>query len=433
MGEIAKLDNVRAIVYNMVLKRIDAMMLMSPESNFDHCLTAAPFAIALLGEIISILADTDITLEEKPPRYGFKHLCRPNSFRASLVQVINAERSSFNEAHTIMDQLFLQSGNVDGHVENTIRILLRGTPNEVIKMLPMSLTKIQNIPDVSLNLANAVEERFISVVELTAELLEACTITFAVVNEKSREIERAIKVAKVQREHREKVVKVSERRLLNMKTEDREMAHLKIKHIAVNKIRATLVKCIKALVGFREQWVTLLRYFQAISNIIQCCLRTALQDFVCAAKSGQEIKMGDLSTNVSNNLRDFIFERASEASKIAYVVCAISKTYVQISNKHLMDMITCLGHIIARDSQKEGQEILIKKRVLHRGCYKAQKAIQSIVLKQKLEFNQNIEERVRKIEEIQAKLTHFEPKREEKIKKSNGMKTFTDAELADLI
>lgn len=701
MGEIAKIDKDLASICKGEDKKNDAMMLMSPESNWDQFLTPAPFAIALLGELILISSDTDFSLEEKPPRDGFKHLRYPNSFRASLVQVSNEGWSAFNEAHTSMDQIFLHSGNVDGHVKNAVRFLLQGSPNEVEKMLPMSLSKIQNIADESLNLAKAIEERFVGVMELTGELLEACTNTKGVYDEKSRETEIAIKVAKTQREHREKEVKESERRLQNMEKEvkdaqsdfkdaidkiptggsllklaagealvdgirgitslpgllkqkvkksigdvfkdddsgerdeayyDRElsiqrvyaqvsvitenvesileivagefddhgnecpdltsvlngnldflktslencrsnikgevksgkpgaralkicnegimictdlkaavksiqsenpqnqtkrvtrarklqqeaqtlnveaskaqgknpldnksphlskmptessspsavnaatenarfktelaketlkdakrrqekssdelresnekliqvlteMAQLDLKHIDFNKIRDTLVKGIKALAMVREQWGKLVRFFQMLSNLIKCCLHTSLQDFVDQAKMGRELKMGDSSTPLSNIFRDVIFEQASKASQIAYVVRAISGTYVQISNEHLMDKITCLGRLVALDPKKDEHEILIRRRELHSGCSKAQKSIQSIVLKQKAEFNQNIEERMRKIKEIEAKLPPIEPKREEEIKKSvsDGMTNFSNDEMEDLI
>ncbi|CAG2234876.1 unnamed protein product [Mytilus edulis] len=100
MGEIAKIDKDLASICKGEDKNNDAMMLMSPESNWDQFLTPAPFAIALLGELILISSDTDFSLEEKPPRDGFKHLRYPNSFRASLVQVSNEGWSAFNEAHT---------------------------------------------------------------------------------------------------------------------------------------------------------------------------------------------------------------------------------------------------------------------------------------------------------------------------------------------
>ncbi|CAC5415256.1 unnamed protein product [Mytilus coruscus] len=123
------------------------IVLVGDESNWDQFLTPAPFAFALIGELILISSDTVFSLEKKPPRDGFTYLRYPNSFRASLIQVTYAGLSDFNEAHTSMDQIYLHSGNVDGNVKNAVRFLLQSTPNEVDSFLPMSLTKIQYIAD----------------------------------------------------------------------------------------------------------------------------------------------------------------------------------------------------------------------------------------------------------------------------------------------
>ncbi|CAG2252745.1 unnamed protein product [Mytilus edulis] len=60
--------------------------MIAPNSNWDQCLTPAPCAIALLGDLILKSADTDFSLDEKPPTDGFKLLRYPNLFRTSLVQ-----------------------------------------------------------------------------------------------------------------------------------------------------------------------------------------------------------------------------------------------------------------------------------------------------------------------------------------------------------
>ncbi|CAG2213410.1 unnamed protein product [Mytilus edulis] len=177
MDEIAKIGKAVASVCKEDDNRSDDIMMMAPDSNWDQFLTPAPCAIALLGDLILISADTDFSLDEKPPRDGFKLLRYPNSFRESLVQVSNAGWGAFNEAHTSMDQIRLHSGNVDGHVKNAVKFLMQGTPDEVNRMLPMSLSKIQNIADESLLLAKASEDRFVGVMELTGELLEASTNT----------------------------------------------------------------------------------------------------------------------------------------------------------------------------------------------------------------------------------------------------------------
>lgn len=213
------------------------------------------------------------------------------------------------------------------------------------------------------------------------------------------------------------------------------MAKLDLQKIDFNQIRDTLVRGIKALAEVREQWGKLVRFFQMLSNLIKCCLHTSLPDFVDEAKAGREIQMKDYKTPLSNIFRDVIFEQASKASQIAYVVRTISGTYVQVSNEHLMDKITSLGRLIALDPKKDEHEIRRRRAELHNGCAAAQRSIQSIVLKKKAEFNQNIDERMRKISEIEAKLPPIDKKREEEIKESVscGIENFSKDEMDDLI
>ncbi|CAG2234874.1 unnamed protein product [Mytilus edulis] len=144
-----------------------------------------------------------------------------------------------------------------------------------------------------------------------------------------------------------------------------EMAKLNLQKIDFNQIRDTLVKGIKALADVREQWGKL----------------TSLKDFVDTAKSGREIQMKDYKIPISDIFRDVIFEEASKASQIAYVVRTISCTYVQISNEHLMDKITSLGSLIALDPKLDGHVIQRRRGELHDGCAAAQRSIHTIVLK----------------------------------------------------
>ena len=183
------------------------MMLMAPEANWDQFFTPAPFAIALLEDLIIISAGTDFSLEEKPPKAGFKHLRYPHSFRASLVQVSNSIWDAYSEAHTSMDRIRLHSLNVDTHVKNALKFLLKGSPEEVELMLPLSLNKIDKIANEILQPPlKIIENHFVFVMQLTAELLEACTNTIGVYDSKAKE-EAVHKEQKAMKDRLEKMEK----------------------------------------------------------------------------------------------------------------------------------------------------------------------------------------------------------------------------------
>ncbi|VDI60659.1 Hypothetical predicted protein [Mytilus galloprovincialis] len=465
MDEIAKIGKAVASVCKEDDNRSDDIMMMASDSNWDQFLTPAPCAIALLGDLILISANTDFNLDEQTHRDGFKKPRYPNSFQESLVQVSNAGLSAFNEAHTSMDQIRLHSVDVDGQVKNAVKLLMQGTPEEVKRMLPISLSKIQNIVDESLLLAKASEDRFVGVIELEGELLEASTNTKGVYGKKTKEKEIAIEVArtefrmkeikKAQSEFKEAInilplggdligiavcealmegvrnittfpskmsegikkkqsgslsavtaaienaryktelaketlrdAKRHQEKLAKELSESNEkltkvlmnMTKLESKEIDFATIRETLVKGINALSEVREQWGKLVHFFQLLSNLIRGCLHSSLTDFVEQAIIGREIQMTNDDAPLSNKLRDVIFEQASKASQVAYNVRTITGTYVQISNEHLMDRITCLGLLVALDPRKDELEIRRKHEELHNGCQEAQKTILSIVM-----------------------------------------------------
>lgn len=697
---MADIDKSLDSITKGVDKKNDALMMMSPECNWAQFLTPAPFAIAILGDLLLISTDTDFSMEENSPADGFKLLKYPSSFRACLVQVTNGGWTAFNTAHTNMDQIRLLCRNVDGHVKNAVRFLLEGTPNEVEKILPMSLNKIQKVADDCLQLVNEVEEGFVGLMSLIAELLEASTNTKGVFEKKRKETEIAIQiatthkarlnedveeskirlktlnaeVADAQTEFKEAIdsipsggdilclmagealveglrtigtlgtslysaksqgdksqqstgcvqqtgptaenidellsnqnvykrvgviyqhicvlgdlttgkfdennkpspnwtrianegsyiIKILQRALSEVDIEknsgelrervslichdaisvcselqnisknltisnddskvvnsvsrvnslkieaqtlnaearkglganplDRkspylsqvptqststsvvqavaenaryktklaketlkdaklrqekssdelrksnekltqvliDMRKLDIEKVDFDSIRETLVKGINALAELREQWGKLVRFFQMVSNIIKVCLNTSLKEFVDQGKIGRELKMGDYSAPLSNIFRDVIFEQASKSSQISFVVCTIADAYVQISNKHVMDQITALGRLIALDCTKDKQKIVLERNKLFSGCLQAQNSIRDIVMRKKDEFAANVDARIAKISEIEAKLPAIAPKKEQEIQDSVS-KGFTGENVDDLI
>ena len=713
-------------------KKDDMMLMISSQANWDQFLTPAPLAISLLGELILVSTKTDFSLTERPPTDGFKYLRHPDSFRACLVQVSNDGWSAFNEAHTNMDQIRLHSSNVEKHVKNAVKFLIGGSPDEVERMVPMSLNKVREIADSCLDLAIGMEDQFVNVIHVTGELLESCTAVTGTYEQRYKDTETALVMAKKQKEvversrdemkercaifqkdieeahkdfkeamtqiptgaravaysltggvlngingavkmlpnfsmivnaatRREKVIvntptrqkneadeipntcnegmvqksakslitwmlpsfiqpandptrakacpssttsngsltqqtekhkaytyasiicplvdelhmvatgnlrngeqypdlsdqsrdsvnsikhilKSKEKRFAGLETDsspkeiglkicqkgvricemiealfsisddhngakgksivieildlkktadefnvnaklktgtnpletkppntakchDQEpdssdnllesqtkaarfktetakevfldaqrrhdeaykqmlakneqlakiisdMAKLDIDKVDFDSIKQTLASGIKALADVREQWGQLVRFFQMMSNLIKCSLHTSLKDFIDYSKKGRELKLGHLP--LSATFRDLIFNQATEANRVAYAVQVISKTYVEVSNNHLMDRVTKLNQLIAVDPSN-AHEIQLKRNDLHNGTRAAQKAILSIMRRERQEFDERLEGRIRQIErEVEAVLPPLPAKEIEAIKK----------------
>ena len=213
-----------------------------------------------------------------------------------------------------------------------------------------------------------------------------------------------------------------------------EMKELDLKEIDMEKIRKTLVKGIQALGELREQWGKLVRFFQMLSNLVKCCLSTSLKTFVQTSRN--RFAQGD--SGMSATMRDVIFEQAFQANQIAYVVNSISSVYVEVSDKHLMERITCLGKLIALDPDSNKHEIMLRREELNQGCEEAQEAIRRIALKKKREITEAFDKRIGRIEsEVEALLPPISEERAEEIKekvKSNiaMSKADIEAEVDDL-
>lgn len=669
-SSIQKIDKAIASINKGSDKKEEMKIMMAPYASWDQFLAPAPLSIALLGQLILVSAESDFSLQDKKNEIRFKLLKYPDSFRACLVQVSNKGWGAFNKAHTNMDQIRLHSGNVDGHVRTAVKFLLQGQPQEIELMLPNALKSIENIADECVILATSVEKEFVDVMELVAELLEACTRAKGQYEEDLKEVEIAIQVAQQNRKSIEQAQKEAEKkreemmrqmkdaekdykeamesvpstgdlvglaatemllgvvksvsnvftgglanvlsgggkkssqvtgifkarsdssdsdsskrygaiqnalslvgkieietakikklvtgnksegrkgpewdniereaRMINKKLENyikrdipktasnkerltrictdgmkicetllelkismnkdeedveevmsraeelstaaetvseglkialggntlenksprqakqeipqsqdddglvksalqnarfktesakqnlketraiyekscqdvdekmkqmgevlAELAGLQPKKIGLETIRKTLIKGMHALGELREQWGKLVKFFQMLSNLVKCCLQSSLKEFV--STSSMQMQLTERGMAMSDTMRDVLFEQAFKANQIAYVVNSISSVYVEVSDKHLMDRITCLGKLIALDPDQDRQEIMMKREELNQGCQEAQEAIKRIANQKKKEIEEAFDKRIGRIEhEVEA-------------------------------
>lgn len=643
--------------------REEMELLVGPYANWEDFLVPTPYCICLLGELMIISTTTDFSLDKNPPKEGFKLIRYPKSFRACLMQVANSGWDAFNEANKNMDQIRLLSANVPSNLNVAVTILLNGTVEDIEDSLPIPMNAIKDTADECLALATCVEQKFVDVMSLTAELLEACVNAKGSYEQEAKETRIALEVAEANKKVAEEQKKMSEeayrhleksvdnaekackdalnsmpsgwdmvgmmavegianaataaisgistmmfhakvpkqqssskqtnetgvayqmtidndsveayskishvkgitdplfllcfpkntlvtnlkekeeavmrilRQLSNMSAEIQskvnnlemdnlkdiittgidlskdlleaagamtvseeesnalskralelkqkinifevqgkallatnpsnisgtslrslpdppekqdsavkqvvenarfkveqasaqlentrerydkacdklmenneklgkvmaDIAKLNIENISFEKIRETLGKGIKALGELRQQWSKIVMFFQMMSNLIKCSLNKSLTSFLEHANTAEMRRLEGKS--VSMVKRDMIYKQAFQGAKIAHVVNMIAGCYVEISNKHLMSRIAGLGKLLGFDPEKEMDEILKERRLLHQGLQEAQKSIKDLIIKKKKEFDRNSVERANKIKcELQAAL-----------------------------
>ena len=109
-----------------------------------------------------------------------------------------------------MDQVRLMTAQVPEHLKDAVKILLQGEDEDLEDLLPIKLSAIQSIADKCVALASSVEKKFKEVMDLTGEVLESSTSVKGTYEDKLRDVEAELAVAKKNRETAAERKKLSE-------------------------------------------------------------------------------------------------------------------------------------------------------------------------------------------------------------------------------
>uniref|UniRef100_A0A3B1IP08 Uncharacterized protein n=1 Tax=Astyanax mexicanus TaxID=7994 RepID=A0A3B1IP08_ASTMX len=401
--------------------RNQTKLLMQPYTNCEEHLTSAPLSIAILGELVFISSKTDFSINKNPPKDGYKHIRYPDSFRVCLMQVCNSGWGAFNEAHKNMDQIRLHTMRVPDYMKIAVKILFQGNYKVVEAHLPDQLENIRVIADECLDLAGSTEKRFTDVINIIQELLEACvnaehfygeelerveretqTNQTENVKQKKSASERASENARFRIEQSRAQLKETmgfyEKSVENMEKNKKELTEIlitmrncEVKEIDFNTTIQMLVKGMDAMGRVKEQWEKMVRFFSMVSNIVKTSLTRTLKDFASTSEKTQS-----LSYNSKLFSKDLLYNQAFQATNIASLGHMISATYTEVSEKYLMDRVSSLGKLMAMD--KEKPEFEQERLQLQNSCDEAQKAILSLVLKNKDDFERKTNARLEKID-----------------------------------
>ncbi|CAF3991419.1 unnamed protein product, partial [Rotaria sordida] len=84
------------------------------DGEWEHLMTAGPLVVNYVANLLVLASKRDFPLS-RPPFFAFQHITDPNSFRATLSQVVGAMYSALIGAHTAMDRIQLNVQQVPGH------------------------------------------------------------------------------------------------------------------------------------------------------------------------------------------------------------------------------------------------------------------------------------------------------------------------------
>ncbi|XP_051576461.1 uncharacterized protein LOC127453814 [Myxocyprinus asiaticus] len=199
--------------------RNQTKLVMQPYANWEEYLTPAPLSIAILGELVFISSTTDFSINKNTPKDGYKFIKYPDSFRACLMQVCNTGWHAFNEAHTSMDQIRLHTATVPDYMKTAVKILFQGDDEVVQAHLPDQLDNIRVIADECLVLSTATEKRFMDVINIIQELLEACVNAEHFYGEEMEAIKNKLEENKMREQSAQETKKRTEKAVSAMENE----------------------------------------------------------------------------------------------------------------------------------------------------------------------------------------------------------------------
>lgn len=175
-----------------------------------------------------------------------------------------------------------------------------------------------------------------------------------------------------------------------------KLTELDIKNIDFKKIRETLIEGIKVIAELRNRWTEITRFFRIISNIVKVGLHIEIKQFIEAVEVDSELKMSKI--DVSDQIRNLIYQNVFKASIYAYYVRSMSSAFVEVSGKHLISDITSLGSLIALDPEMDKNEIQKQQKSLSDKCAATQKTIETLAIDRRKQFEKYLETRISTIE-----------------------------------
>ena len=198
------------------------------------------------------------------------------------------------------------------------------------------------------------------------------------------------------RKKQEEIIRSIKKNSERMEETLNELASIKIKNVDFNTIKAILVKGLNTIQDIRREWGIMIRFFQTISSLIKMNLHSHIEDLVEITDFGSnEIVKNDKLPDLK---RQLFFKEVFHVSTMVYAINGLSSTYVEISEKYLINDINSLPGLIALNPKTEQKEIEQKRNDLLESCKNAQREISTIIMKKREQCKADMDEKIRLIE-----------------------------------
>ncbi|TBU23615.1 hypothetical protein BD311DRAFT_768173 [Dichomitus squalens] len=157
-------------------------------------LLPAPMAVSILGQLTLVATATDFKLVK--PADGFKHVRYPDSFRATITQLVNSGALALNRSFVNFDEINKRCAAIRPGVNNIVQLLVghpdntaRENEQAIERYLPNQINSLSRTVEACLEKAKETDRVFNQLLELTMEIHEACTATQGYNESRIREAE----------------------------------------------------------------------------------------------------------------------------------------------------------------------------------------------------------------------------------------------------
>lgn len=164
-----------------------------------------------------------------------------------------------------------------------------------------------------------------------------------------------------------------------------EQQNLKLEEIRYDEFIQVLKEGLEKLTIFKEQWTKLVRFFQEIANIVQFVAAQSIEDFA----NHIETTSLELKNVYKKLVIDKLYVKASKATQATSLVNDMAETYVSVSDKYIIPVVSSLSKKIITDPRKATME---REKLLDQ-CKRDSKSIVDLIVAEKKKILHRIEQR----------------------------------------
>lgn len=158
-------------------------LVSSSYNSYRTCLPNQPEpSYSWIGQLTLVATATDFKLVR--PVDGFKHIRYPDSFRATITQLVNSGALALNRSFVNFDEINKRCAAIRPGVNNIVELLVGhpdNTPRQneqaIERYLPGQIQSLSKTVQACLEKTKETDRVFNQLLELTMEVHEACTAT----------------------------------------------------------------------------------------------------------------------------------------------------------------------------------------------------------------------------------------------------------------